>query len=494
MSKRTNCPHADTLLATLAMILVSSGAPARSAEPVGLIKQTFQRDPEWDGFRNRLLPDERPVVRQDFGYRRTNHAGGEKGEIGGSVQRAFTPASYAMAIPEQTLEDRLTASGKFAVTRAGGSSGIMFGWFNRNSRGWRTPNSLAFRIDGNGGKYWVFYEYGTRSWRSGGGGAFEGERYQTTPTAPFPADGSVHEWSLDYDPQANDGRGVVTFTLDGKTWDALRLQPGHKLDGAHFDRFGLFNVQIAGDSMDVYFDDLAVSGRPLTFDKDPGWESQGNTADFSQRVVRPFHDFGYARSSHVGGDTGEIGGIVFRDEQPAYYAAPTGRLTLDDELFAAGKVAFLAAGSDSGVKIGWFDSSAKRNTRPAGHEARQRNFLGITIEGPSRIGHYFRPAYANTAGAGRAPNEDPKTGNERPVIRPDGTVHEWSVQYDPAAADGNGRVTVQFDDELHTLDVDARHRGAGAAFDRFGLFNIQSGGHHVQLYVDDVRYTAAAGK
>ncbi len=68
----------------------------------------------------------------------------------------------------------------------------MIGWFNENRRGWRTPNSLAFRIDGNGGKFWMFYEYGTRNWRTGGGGAFEGEQYQTTPTPPFPADGKPH--------------------------------------------------------------------------------------------------------------------------------------------------------------------------------------------------------------------------------------------------------------------------------------------------------------
>ena len=29
----------------------------------------FGSDPKWDAFRNRLLPKDLPVVRQDFGYR-----------------------------------------------------------------------------------------------------------------------------------------------------------------------------------------------------------------------------------------------------------------------------------------------------------------------------------------------------------------------------------------------------------------------------------------
>src|SRR5207248_2383683 len=110
----------------------------------------------------------------------------------------------------------LTASGKLAVLTAEGSSGVMFGWFHETSRGWRTPNSLGFRLDGNGGKYWLLYEYGTRGWHTGGGGAFEGKQYQRTPTPPFKPGGAVHTWSIDYDPQANGGLGLMTFRIDDR--------------------------------------------------------------------------------------------------------------------------------------------------------------------------------------------------------------------------------------------------------------------------------------
>jgi hypothetical protein len=142
----------------------------------------------------------------------------QRGEIGGWIQRSLTPASFAKVIPTRTLNDRLSASGKFAVTRDDSTSGTLFGWFHETSRGWRTPNLVVFRLDGNGGKYWVFYEYGTRHWLTGGGGCFEGDRYQTTPTKPFKADGTTHTWSLDYDPAAADGNGLMTFVLDGKVY------------------------------------------------------------------------------------------------------------------------------------------------------------------------------------------------------------------------------------------------------------------------------------
>src|SRR3954463_9407918 len=149
--------------------------------------QPFDADPKWEGLRNRLTPPEVKTTRQDFGWRDTNKAGGAKaGEIGGRGERALTPASYAKAIPEKTFNDRLTASGVLAVTTAEGSSGVLLGWFHESSRGWRTPNSVAIRLDGNGGKFWVLFEYGTRLGRAAGGGTFTGQEQKTKTPALLP--------------------------------------------------------------------------------------------------------------------------------------------------------------------------------------------------------------------------------------------------------------------------------------------------------------------
>src|SRR3954471_19973714 len=103
-----------------------AGTVLALAAPGGERRQDFTADPCWEGHRNRLVPDPAPVTRQDFGHRPTRHAGGRRpGEVGGRIQRASTPAWYARAIPERTLDHTLSASGRLAVTQAGGSSGAL---------------------------------------------------------------------------------------------------------------------------------------------------------------------------------------------------------------------------------------------------------------------------------------------------------------------------------------------------------------------------------
>jgi hypothetical protein len=455
-----------------------------AASPVAA-QQGFDRDPGWEGFRNRLVPENPRVTRQHFGYRTTRKAGGgAAGEVGGWVQRAITPAYYGMPIAPRTLNDRLSASGRFAVHSDVSSTGTLVGWFNADeSRGWRTSNSLAFRIDGNGGKYWVFFEYGTFDWQTGCKGCFEGDAYQTTRTRPFKADGTPHDWKLEYDPAGSGGDGIVHFTLDGTVYE-LKLTTGHKAAGATFNRFGVFNQQTTGGGMDVFFDDLVVDGRKVLFDEDPKWDAKGNDVEYADRALRPLQDFGFSPTHLAGGrSAGEIGGILWRDERPAYYGDKVGPLTLDDPLEASGKVAFTAAGSDSAAYVGWFDAASKRAAPLARGNEWEKNFLAVMVEGPSRVGHYFRSSYRCADGGGASPESGP-------VIKPDGWVHDWAIRYDPMAARGNGVITVSFDGRRQATELRPGDKARGATFDRFGVFNHQSGGNHVMIYLDDVTYTS----
>lgn len=479
------CVYMAVLLSVL--LLGSSGV---AAERAGTAREDFTSDPKWDALNNRLLPEKLPVTKQSFGWRDTHHAGGKtKGEIGGYVQRSATAAYYGMPIKPRTLNDRLRVSGRFAVTRDDGSSGVLFGWFNQNSRGWRTPNSLAMRVDGNAARgYILFYEYGTQHYLAGGGGAFEGPRYQTTKTPFFQPDSTSHAFTFEYDPAGADGNGLMRFTVDGDRRYEAPLDPGHKADGAVFDRFGIWNAQTTGGGMEIYFDDVEVDGQPLDFSVDPKWEGLGNEAEFKDRVRRPFQDFGFSPTNKAGGKSpGELGGVIWRDDKPAYYGVDVGRLSLDDELAASGTVAFTGQGSDSGVWLGWFDSADKRSRTKTEGEQRPKNFLGILIEGPSRIGHYFRQGY-------RASNADGVIAETGPVIHPNGKVHRWSMRYDPKGAGGNGRIDLTFDGQELKLDLREQDRKAGAAFDRFGLFNVQEGGHYVEVYFDDLTFTSARAK
>ena len=322
----------------------------------------FDRDPDWEGFRNQLLPTSPPITHQDFGYSpHTNHIGSAKGEVGGRVQRSTTPAYYAMPTPIKTLADGFRASGKFCVTQAASGSGALFGWFNDRAHGWRTANSLVFRLDGNGGKYWVFVEYGTRHWHAGGTGCFEGERYQSTKTEPFLADGKAHDWILEYDPRSAGGNGTITFTLDGTIY-TVDVRPEDRADGFEVNRFGILNTMTAGDGLEVWFDELVVDGQEINYRRDPKWDAKGNRIKFEDRAIRPLHAVGYSAGTNFAGGAapGEIGGIMWRDERPAFYAARTERLTLENELIASGSIAFTGAGSDSGICFGWFDSASKR--------------------------------------------------------------------------------------------------------------------------------------
>ena len=108
------------------------------------------------------------------------------------------------------------------------------------------------------------------------------------------------------------------------------------------------------------------------------------------------------------------------------------------------------------------------------------NFVGVRVEGPTRIGHYFGPVYANSDGV----MSSLKSG--APVLHPDATPHAWSIRYDPKDA----TVKVTLDKESATLQVRPPQRGK-AAFDRFGVLTPDVGGSQVKIYFDDLTYTAS---
>jgi hypothetical protein len=67
--------------------------------------------------------------------------------------------------------------------------------------------------------------------------------------------------------------------------------------------------------------------------------------------------------------------------------------------------------------------------------------------------------------------------------------NRWSLRYSPQSQ-GGGQITVELDDQTQILAVSPEHRKQGASFDRFGLFNVQIGGHFVEIALDDLSYTA----
>jgi len=421
-------------------------------EDVGFERiENFSTDPGWDARGNQRIAGSAKVL-QDFGYSPTNNAGVSLGEIGGRISRSTTPAHYASPVDALGLDDFMSASGSIALLddRDGGT---FIGWFNASRQGWRPVNFLGFRLDGAN----LHVAYTTGTWRAMG--MATGETLEI---------GTSYRWELLYDPLANGGKGTLSLAFGGEEY-TLDLLPGHSEEGAMLDRFGIFNLQEPGGYQEVYLDDLDICGRHYDFDSDPGWDGKGNRASFTDRELRGTQRFGHVNSSHAGGGRGEIGGLIWRIESQAFYGDDVGSLTLDDQLSASGRLSVVQASSDSGFLFGWFNEGNRGWAPP--------NFLGFVVEGPSRVGHYFRLMYVGGDGS-KGESE------ENPIIIPNGTEHLWRITYDP-------------DDRIFSGVLDGEYvietclpGEVNATFNRFGILNLQEGGHEIEAYLDDLSYTS----
>ena len=470
----------------------------------------FDQDPNWESFNNRVTPKRIPTVIQDFGYRTSKTAGDGKGEIGGTVWRSSTRASYAASVPSKTLSNKLSASGSFAITATSGSSGAFFGWFNGTNTGNGRRDTLGFRFSGQGSGSRMTLQLVTDKNQACGTKVTpwivdktkpRGEGRKFRPTT-IKNDGTRYAWTLNYEPEANDGNGQIRFTLRPHSSGAeeaedethvVALPKGYKEQATSFDRFGLMNSERGGNPMTVYFDDLKYDGKPEDFSKDPGWIGSGNQAKFEDRVQGGSHDFGFCpQTTHAGASPGEVGGTFWRSGAYGYYADQVGILTLTNRLEARGKVILEAAPPDSGMYLGWFNSADKQNA-----PSQAGNFIGVKIGGPTHAGHYFAPAYATTQTARRqpvSPREHLKRVSverrEGPLLVPQ-KVFDWKLVYDPAANGGTGAVEATLGTQSVTLPLKKGDKSIGAIFDRFGLFTSHIGGSYVKIYFDDLAYTTA---
>jgi len=341
--------------------------------------------------------------------------------------------------------------------------------------------------------FYAWLEYCTQRWRAGGDSpqGFPSERDPKSSRIRlkgFSAKGAVHRWSLQYDPKGNDGRGVITATIDEEK-AICHLAEGHKKDGASFNRFGLLTVmKSAAAGGEVWLNDITVNGDKEDFSSDPSWDALNNRRTYTTKVVRPRFDFGYSATHFAGGkSSGELGGLVFRGDcrfpqKMAYYADRLDELSLDKPLRASGKVCLKRGVTDSTVLIGFFHSKESMAVNPSQENGLPLSFLGISTDGPSREGFYFAPAYRVKGGKGQAAAKSPR-------IFPDSKVQDWTFEYSPTAAGGRGQITVTLDTESVQLVLGKGCRASGAKFNRFGLVSTWVDGNSQTIYFDDLTYT-----
>jgi hypothetical protein len=143
--------------------------------------------------------------------------------------------------------------------------------------------------------------------------------------------------------------------------------------------------------------------------------------------------------------------------------------------------------SDSTILFGFFNAEESMRIVNSQAEGLPASFLGWGIEGPSREGFFFAPAYRVggqkqffTGDGDRLP----------PRIYPDGAAHDWSLRYDPTAEDGRGRITVALDGRSVSIDLERGARDSGVRFDRLGFVTTWIDGNAQEVYLDDLVYTA----
>lgn len=228
--------------------------------------ESFSKDPGWDGRGNRATTQTR-LVRPwfNFGFSETSFAGGKgKGELGGQIFRGDCRypermACYGDQVGPLTLEKPLRASGKVAMRRGVTDSTTLFGFFNSKDSMRRNdaqndglPESVGgVHIEGPSREGFLFYPvYRLKDGR--------GKHSRVSGFPHIYPDSKSHDWTFEYSPDAADGRGRITVSLDGKA-GSFDLEKGEKSRGTTFDRFGIITSWIDGNSQDVYWDDITYT-------------------------------------------------------------------------------------------------------------------------------------------------------------------------------------------------------------------------------------------
>src|SRR5207248_3056467 len=155
---------------------------------------------------------------------------------------------YADRVGPLTLNDRLEAGGKVVLRSGGPDSDMFLGWFNSANKDEPPTEAGHFLGVHVGGPTRVGHYFHPALATAMGTTA-------QAAAGPVLAPGKVHNWTLVYDPAAENGNGAISVTLD-KESVTLALKKGIKAQGARFDRFSLFTSNIGGQIVRIYLDDL----------------------------------------------------------------------------------------------------------------------------------------------------------------------------------------------------------------------------------------------
>src|SRR5262249_5807320 len=140
--------------------------------------------------------------------------------IGGTFWRSDNWGYYADQVGKLSFNDRLEARGKVCMVVGGPDADMCFGWFHGKGDDGapnKTGNFLGIKVGGPTRVGHYFLPTFTVS-----------EQVRGLPDkGPIIRPGKLYDWSIIYDPAANDGNGAITATL-GDESVTQNLKPGQK--------------------------------------------------------------------------------------------------------------------------------------------------------------------------------------------------------------------------------------------------------------------------
>jgi hypothetical protein len=256
-------------------------------------------------------------------------------------------------------------------------------------------------------------------------------------------------------------------------------------------------------------DATAPALKTESFDKDPGWEEHQNRVEVKKAPVVK-QDFGYSATQHASASTpGEIGGSITRTTRPAYYGLPIPPRTLDHKLSASGTFAVTKSQPGGGLFFGWF------NAKQPGGMGRPIGSLGLHLDFEGSGGRLAVRLITGTNQSCGTFITPYLPGKYRTTpIKNDGTRYQWTLDYDPAGASGNGAFTFTLKSDTHpmitvdtslpaasqeeelarfpttktfTVDLPAGYKQQATTVDRFGMMNMMKAGGTTQIYFADLK-------
>ena len=202
--------------------------------------------------------------RADFGYSpRTAHAGGRRGEAGGSLVareiRRPPESAYGDRIGTLRLDRPFGAAGRVSLRRGSSGGDAYIGFYRARSIGdcdeSGVPRDLVAAHVGGPSRVGFLFAPIAR----GAHGKREDVDDVEDHAPRIPPDGRSHRWSLTYTPPAATGEpGRLDVTLD----DALvTLEVPRRLlvTGPRLNRFGLRGVDCSGHGLELYIDDVTYT-------------------------------------------------------------------------------------------------------------------------------------------------------------------------------------------------------------------------------------------